>query len=304
MERGLLEESSTITKMKIAIFPINGSLNSKPVFAAFLEHLRAKGEKVSINKDEDCDVAVIWSVLWSGRMSANRKIWNNFQERNKPVVVMEVGGLKRNSTWKMGINGINRDADFANDIFDDKRWPKFNIEIKPWKQTGDTIIICGQHDTSHQWRGKPIMADWIEQQIIEIRKYSSRPILIRPHPRNIFDFNEKKYKDIRIEKPRRDTSTYDDTDFKKTLNSAWSVINHSSNPAMEAVINGIPVFVSESSLCHDVGNHSLTKIENPIMPERQQWANKLAYTEWTVSEIREGLPWQRIRQRLEEKYIK
>jgi hypothetical protein len=73
---------------------------------------------------------------------------------------------------------------------------------------------------------------------------------------------------------------------------------------MESVINGIPVFVSESSLCYDVGNHSLTTIENPVMPERQQWANKLAYTEWTVPEIREGLPWQRIRQRLEEKYIK
>ena len=304
MGRGLLEKSSNITKMKIAVFPENGSINSRPVFAAFIEHLQSKGEKISINRDEDCDVAVIWSVLWSGRMSANRKIWNNFQERKKPVVVMEVGGLKRNSTWKMGINGINRDADFANNNFDAQRWSKFNIEMKPWKQNGDTIIICGQHDASHQWRGKPSMAEWIEQQIIEIRKYSGRPILIRPHPRNIFNFNEKKYTNVKIGEPQRDKSTYDDTDFKKTLNSAWAVINHSSNPAMESVINGIPVFVSESSLCYDVGNHSLTTIENPVMPERQQWANKLAYTEWTVPEIREGLPWQRIRQRLEEKYIK
>jgi hypothetical protein len=290
--------------MKIAIFPENGSLNSRPVFNAFIEHLRSKGEKISINKDEDCDVAVIWSVLWSGRMSSNRNLWNSFQERNKPVVVMEVGGLKRNSTWKIGINGINRDADFANDEFDDKRWPKFNIEMKPWKQTGNTIIICGQHDASHQWREKPSMNDWVEQQIIEIRKYSNFPILVRPHPRNVFDLNEKKYSNVRLGKPQRDTSTYDDTDFKKTLKSAWAVINYSSNPAIESVINGIPVFVSESSLCYDVGNHSLSKIENPTMPERRQWANKLAYTEWTVSEIREGLPWARIRQRLEEKYIR
>jgi hypothetical protein len=99
--------------MKIAIFPENGSINSRPVFAAFIEHLQSKGEKISINKDEDCDVAVIWSVLWSGRMSANRKIWNDFQERKKPVVVMEVGGLKRNVTWKVGINGINRENCFV-----------------------------------------------------------------------------------------------------------------------------------------------------------------------------------------------
>jgi hypothetical protein len=188
MGRGLLEKSSNITKMKIAVFPENGSINSRPVFAAFIEHLRAKGEKISINKDEDCDVAVIWSVLWSGRMSANRKIWNNFQERKKPVVVMEVGGLKRNSTWKMGINGINRDADFANQKYDDKRWPLFNIEMKPWRSQGKYILLCCQNTESLQWQGMPTAAQWTEQKIKEIRKYTQRQIIIRPHPRNYFEF--------------------------------------------------------------------------------------------------------------------
>jgi hypothetical protein len=237
-------------------------------------------------------------------MSDNKKIWNSFQERKKPVVVMEVGGLKRNVTWKVGINGINRDADFANQTFDNKRWPLFNIEMKPWKQTGNVIVICGQHDTSQQWQGKPHMSNWIEQQVKEIRKYSKKPILIRPHPRNTFEFDEKKYTNLRIKKPERDWTTYDDTDFKKVLKSTWAVVNHSSNPAMEAVIGGIPVFVSESSLCHDVGNATLSDIEHPAMPARQNWANKLSYTEWTTQEIRDGLPWARIRKRLEEKYIK
>jgi len=290
--------------MKIALFPDNGSLNSKPVFAALIDHLRSKGEEVYINEDRNCDVAVIWSVLWLGRMASNKKIWDSYQAQKKPVVVMEVGGLKRNVTWKMGINGINRDADFANQTFDNKRWPLFNIEMKPWKQTGNVIVICGQHDNSNQWKKNPRMTNWIEQQIQEIRKYSQKPILIRPHPRNNFDFDEKKYPHVRIKKPQRDWSTYDDTDFKKVLKSTWAVVNHSSNPAIESVINGIPVFVSESSLCYDVGNASLTDIEKPAMPARQTWANKLSYTEWTTQEIRDGLPWARIRERLKEKYIK
>jgi len=290
--------------MKIALFPDNGSLNSKPVFAALIEHLRAKGEEIYINEDRDCDVAVIWSVLWLGRMASNKKIWDSFQAKNKPVIVMEVGGLKRNTTWKMGINGINRDADFANQTFDNKRWPLFNIEMKPWKQTGNVIIICGQHDTSQQWKKNPRMSNWMEQQIKEIRKYSQKPILVRPHPRNNFDFDDKKYPNVRIKKPQRDWTTYDDTDFKKTLRSTWAVVNHSSNPAIESVINGIPVFVSESSLCYDVGNANLFDMEKPAMPNRLNWANKLSYTEWTTQEIREGLPWSRIRQRLEERYIK
>ena len=45
-------------------------------------------------------------------------------------------------------------------------------------------------------------------------------------------------------------------------------------------------------------------INDPDMPERQKWANKLAYTEWWIDEIEKGLPWKRIKTRLEEKYLK
>ena len=100
-----------------------------------------------------------------------------------------------------------------------------------------------------------------------------------------------------------DSNTIDDTNFKDTLNNVWAVVNHSSNPAIEAVINGIPVFVSEDSLCHDVGNHSLDNINNPAMPDRQEWANKLSYTEWFEDEIEKGLPWQRIKNRIINNYL-
>jgi hypothetical protein len=76
------------------------------------------------------------------------------------------------------------------------------------------------------------------------------------------------------------------------LKSTWAVVNHSSNPAIEAVINGIPVFVSESSLCHDVGNTNVADILHPAMPARQNWANRMSYTEWTTEEIGQGLPWK------------
>ena len=98
--------------MKIALFPEYGSLNSQPVFEALIRHLQSKNEKIMVNKyDNTCDVAVIWSVLWQGRMEKNKKVWDDFRSQGKPVVVLEVGGLRRNHTWKMAINGINRDAD-------------------------------------------------------------------------------------------------------------------------------------------------------------------------------------------------
>jgi len=290
--------------MRIEAWPMHGPLNSKNIFAKFIKSMQKTGDEVHVNKEINGDVAVIWSVLWQGRMQSYKSIWERYRNNGKPVIVIEVGGLRRNLSFKVGINGINRDADFANQEFDDKRWPLFKYELRPWNPTGDLIVICGQHDTSEQWKGLPKMSNWIEQQIKEIRQYTTRPILVRPHPRNTIAFNENKFKNVKVRLPKRDFRTYDDTDFKATLERTWAVINHSSNPAMEAVINGIPVFVSESSLCHDVGNTNLFDINKPAMPNRQSWANRLAYTEWFEDEIEKGLPWARIKTRLQERYLK
>ena len=289
--------------MRIEVWTDYGPLNSKDIFAKFITSLKTAGEDVRINEKCNADVAVIWSVLWRGRMEQYRKIWNNYRSAGKPVVVIEVGGLKRNFSFKIGINGINRDADFANQDFDDKRWPLFRHELQPWNSTGDIIVICGQHDASEQWKGMPRMEQWIIQKINEIRKYTTRPILVRPHPRNNINFKESDFTNVKLRHPKRDYKTYDDTDFKATLERTWAVVNHSSNPAMEAVIRGIPVFVSEASLCHDVGNINLADINTPAMPNRINWANKLAYTEWFPDEIEKGLPWDRIKKRLKEKYL-
>lgn len=291
--------------MKISCYTDYGPLNSKPIFDALIKSMRQAGDTVFVNKDDgQCDVAVIWSVLWQGRMAKYRDIWKTYRSKNKPVVVVEVGGIKRNETWKIGINGINREADFNNDNVGGERWNKFNIKLQPWKQTGDEIIICGQHTNSHQWRNNPPMSKWFEQQITEIRKYTDKPIVIRPHPRNHVLIDPTKYKDVKIVGPKRDRNTYDDTDLVERLKSAWAVISYSSNPAMTAAFAGIPIFVSEASLSYDVGNKTLKNINDPDMPERQKWANKLAYTEWWIDEIEKGLPWKRIRTRLEEKYLK
>ncbi len=289
--------------MKLSVYTNFGTNNSKKVFEAFIESLEKAGDEIQLNCNGNSDVSVIWSVLWQGRMVGNRKIWEESQQKNKPVVVLEVGVIKRNETFKVGINGINREADFANQNVDSERWKKFNIELKPWAQTGEEIIICGQHHNSHQWRNNPKIPNWFEQQIIEIRKYTDRPIIVRPHPRNRLGVDTAKFKNVKVVYPIKDQNTYDDTDFNQKLKNAWAVVNHSSNPAMQSVFNGIPVFVSEASLSYEVGNSSLANINNPKMPDRQTWANRLAYTEWTTEEIRQGLPWARIKNRLKEKYL-
>ena len=289
--------------MKLEVWTQHGPLNSEPIFKAFIKSLQDAGDDVVLNKSSDADVAVIWSVLWLGKMRNYKQIWQRYKQANKPVIVLEVGGLRRNKSFKIAINGVNGKADFANQEVDGKRWHLFEHTLKPWQQTGQTIILLRQHHASEQWAGMPDMRTWFESQVQQIRKYTDRPIQIRPHPRNNVVFDLKKYTNVTLKNPVIDVSKIDDTDFTDTLKDAWAVVNHSSNPAMEAVINGIPVFVSEASLCHEVGNHSLDTINNPVMPDRKYWINKLSYTEWFPNEIEKGLPWKRIKNRLKEAYL-
>ena len=133
--------------MKFGLFTHNGALNSKPVFEAFANGVAHLGHEVVYN-DINADVAVIWSVLWHGRMSANKNVWDTFIKQNKKVIVLEVGALFRGTTWKVGINGINKDATFPKGNNNSDRATQFGLELKPWNTDGSKIVICTQHDKS------------------------------------------------------------------------------------------------------------------------------------------------------------
>ena len=70
--------------MKFSIFPKFGALNSKPVFDAFVEGARKLKFQVT-EHDMSADVYVIWSVLWQGRMSKNKEVWDQAKKLGKNV---------------------------------------------------------------------------------------------------------------------------------------------------------------------------------------------------------------------------
>ena len=115
---------------------------------------------------------------------------------NKPIIVLEVGGIKRGTTWKVGLNGINRDGDNLPDSNDSTRASLQGLKLNTWRTNGTYILICGQHDQSLQWQGMPSMSNWLIRTIDDIRIYSERPILFRPHPRCPLPNIEKEFKNV------------------------------------------------------------------------------------------------------------
>lgn len=274
-----------------------GALNAKPVFDAFSQSLADTDcDIIRTTNLNDADVHVIWSVLWHGRMARNKQIWDHCQQTNKPVIVLEVGGISRGTTWKVGLNGVNRDAYFGPVGNGGDRSVSLGLQVKPWKTDGEYILICGQHDRSLQWQNQPSMNNWFLETYDTIRKYSNRPIIFRPHPRCRLPDIEQGLKSVYRQEPQKIDGTYDD--FGIDFDKVWATINWSSNPSVHSIINGVPAVVGPSSLAWPVAEHDLANIENPTMPDRTQWLNDYAWTEYTLEEIRQGIPLKRLTSRL------
>ena len=280
--------------MKFRLYREHGALNSPSVFDAVQQGLQNCGFSV-VSKGED--IPVIWSVLWNGRMMQNKAIWDEARRKKKPVVVVEVGGIQRGKTWKVGINGINRDAYFGESGNSSARADSLGLTpLKPWRTDGEFILIAGQHEKSEQWRNQPRMSQWVMDTIENIQAHTDRPILFRPHPRCRLEAIEHQYKNVFRQEPKQVKGTYDDFDMQ--FKDIYCTVSWTSNPGIHSVIEGIPAYTSHSSLAWDVSIKSLTNINNPPLLDRTQWLNDYAWTEFTVEEISQGLPFKRIEKQL------
>ena len=283
--------------MKFSLWTQYGALNSKPVFDAFRTGCRSCGYS-TVDNSNDSDVDVIWSVLFNGRMAPNKTIWERNLRTSKPTRVLEVGGIKRNVTWKVGLNGINRTAYFGDSGNDSTRADSMGLVCKPWRSDGDFILICGQNDKSLQWQNMPRMSQWLMNTIEEVQKHTNRPIVFRPHPRCRLEAIEHQYQNVYRDTPIKITGTYDD--YNLTFRNVWATISWSSNPGIHSVLAGVPAFVSTDSLAYDAANDIdfLHDIEFPYKPDRQQWLNDYAWTEYTLEEISQGMPLKRLTSKL------
>ncbi len=282
--------------MKFKLYRNYGALNSVPVFDAFASGVKALGHEI-VETNED--VSVIWSVLWWGRMQPNHQIYQHCLKLGRPIIIIEVGNLKRGVTWRISDQHINSFGIFGNsENFDLDRPKKLGIFLSPpATRRRNEILIATQHSRSLQWEGQPSMEQWIRDTIVKIKRYTSRRIVVRPHPRSQI---REKFTDAVIELPKKLVNTYDDFDINYNYHC---VINHNSGPCVQAAINGTPVICDPSSLAFPVAE-KWENLENPQLPDREEWFLKLAHTEWTVEEIAQGVPLKRLESHLEKKLKK
>lgn len=268
--------------MRVAYFPNSCALNSVPVLQAMLDSLRTAGH--TIEQDSlDADVAVIWSALWYGRLAPNKAVYERYRAANKPVIIADVGSLKREHTWKIALNHINRLGYYGHtENLDMDRPRKLGIELGVNQSKNPAILIAAQHRFSLQLANQN-HEEWIMDIVEEIRRVSDRPIVIRPHPRSPLNMDSLN-KTITIEKPQKVAGTYDEFDMHFDYHA---VVNYSSSPGIQAAISGTRPIVGTYSLAAPV-SVAMENLDQPYAVNREQWLVEICHTEYTVDEIKEG----------------
>lgn len=297
--------------------PNNKNVEKGQILNLFALGVAYYGDQVishSANTLIDADVAMM--VGWvhenskeSTHLDFRNQIIQNQKRKNKRVLLADSNlFLYKNNTnpqhyLRYSYDGIfPNTGNYCDDKIDDARWPKLaanlGLVIKDYRTNGSHILLCLQRNGGWSMGGFDVV-DWTAKVIKEIRKYSSRDIVIRAHPG---DKSSRSYlspnnlirkigllKGVRLSKSGN--SLEDD------LHNCWAVVNCNSSPTVGAAIEGYPVFVTDPirSQCAEIANIDLSKIETPTLPDRQAWLERLAMFHWNFEEIQNGECWTHMR---------
>jgi len=174
--------------------------------------------------------------------------------------------------------GRGRFFRFARDAFqvhekmppDHGRLAALGVKIRPWAAGGRHIVVVEQSEHFLELSG--IGKHWLVRVLADMRRYTDRPLVVR--------------------RWRRDKAKAAST-LAADLRGAWALVTHMSAAANEALIAGVPAFVSGLCAATPMASGELSKIESPNRPDgREDWAAGLAGAQWTLGELRDGTAWR------------
>lgn len=268
---------------------LNVYLSGNPVhdrvLTAFYEGCPVEKKLIQNFEYEPSEVAVIFGVHKSKvRQSWPRgKVFRQQREKKLDVIVLETGYVNRGDGeshhYAAGFNGLNGRADFRNKGMGPDRWEALGVQLKPYSR-GDKVVVCAQvpHDASVDHTDH---LQWVFETTKRLKGITNRPIVFRPHP--LFKL------------PPIPGCEFSQRPLAEDLRDAHAVVTFNSNSAVEALIEGKPVFAfDEGSMVWELASRNLDDIEEPKYPGRQEWARNLAYCQWTPEEMRQGLAWKHL----------
>lgn len=181
------------------------------------------------------------------------------------VLVFERGYIGDRFSWtSLAWNGLNGRG--IAPVIDDggERFNARHEPLSPSNPHGRYVLICGQVPGDASLQGRDLNP-WYEEQA---GKYADHDIVFRPHPLGA-------RRGAIQELNGAITST---RSLGEDLEGASLVVTYNSNAGVDALLAGKPV------CCDNEGS----MVWGVKLEDREQWAHRLAWRQWTLDEISSG----------------
>lgn len=211
--------------------------------------------KLEPNKD---DVLVLWN-----RLSTHDPFAKRYEAAGAVVIIAEHGWVGEN-TFAL-CRGQHNGAGLWH-VGPRTRWPVFGIDAKPWRETGDHILVVPQRGM-----GIPPVAmprTWTADVVQRLSTLTQRPIVVR-------------YPGERIHP------------IEPEFRGCHAIVTWASGGGIKAIVEGYPVFYE---MPYWIGAYAairgLDLIETPYLGERNTLFHHLSWAMWKRDEIADGEPFR------------
>lgn len=234
----------------------------------------------------DTDVAIVFGVK-----GKSRQVIDDHQEMGRQTILLDKGYSRAKGEGghteysRVIINDLDPSSYMMNESRGDDRFRRLGIRLERHRKTkGGHILFCGSTQKYHDFHKLGDSTEYAERVFSKLRKVTDKHFIYRPKP------------SARGMRPVAGTSySSGRMIMAEALRGCHAVVTHGSSAAMDAIIAGVPALVLGKSIASPVSDSELTNIESIYYPEndlRQQWANNMAYCQWTNEEMRSGEAWQ------------
>lgn len=194
-----------------------------------------------------------------------RHLWAQAKLERRTVYFLDNAWFDagRERFFRVGVNAVQS---WSPRPSDGKRLAALGVRVQPWRWDGRHIVVCPQSDEFMATvAGRP---NWLAEVLREIATRTDRLVVVRkkgaPRP------------------------------LRADLHGAWLLVAHSSAAAVEALLAGVPVIVTDPSCAMAAFGSSFSNLETGTRrPDgREEWAARLADSQFTLNEMRDGTAWR------------
>lgn len=260
----------------------------------------------TVERHVPSDIYIMWGcpdmsredhILHNDIMRRKKRLLLKYFRAGKTVVVIENGYIDRKNHVSIGLNDLAGFGDYGVHLPPRGALkPRFDIPMKPLRvsKSSSHVLFLGQVPRDQQirlgGRRETYMA-WVEKQIRDLRRHTSRKILFRKHP----DDKHSKPGFYEGWASSRGIQLSDESkSLEDELKSCHCVVAYNSNGLLDACVAGVPAIqLGKGGVGERMYNHKVSDVKSPWFPDddlRCEVLSMISYYEWNEEEIAKGIP--------------